>query len=152
MTLSGTTAVTPSAAVHPRERFPAAEGQCKLSEASRNWTLPGVAAIAVATLAFLIPAFLNGFPFLYPDSGDYLVLTPQLYRSPFYSLFLLFAHMNRFIWNAVLAQALMLSWLLFILCRLYSSRPVATFLLLGRLARSHSRARPISQASSWRTS
>jgi hypothetical protein len=133
MTLSGTTAVTPSAAIHSRVSFPAAEGQRKLSEASRNWTLPGIAAIAVATVAFLIPAFLNGFPFLYPDSGDYLVLTPQLYRSPFYSLFLLFAHMNRFIWNAVLAQALVLSWLLFILCRLYSSRPVATFLLLVAL-------------------
>jgi hypothetical protein len=133
MILSGTTAVTPSAAIHSRERFPAAEGQRKLSEASRNWTLPAVAAIAVATLAFLIPAFLNGFPFLYPDSGDYLVLTPQLYRSPFYSLFLLFAHMNRFIWNAVLVQALMLSWLLFILCRLYSSRPVTTFLILVAL-------------------
>ena len=108
-------------------------GNRKVTDAPRNWTLLGVAAIGVATLAFLIPAFLNGFPFVYPDSGDYLVLTPQLYRSPFYSLFLLFAHMNKFIWNAVLAQALMLSWLLFILCRLYSSRPVPTFAVLVAL-------------------
>ncbi len=92
-----------------------------------------MAAIVAASIAFLIPALLNGFPFLYPDSGDYLVLTPQLYRSPFYSLFLLFAHMDRFIWNTVLAQALILSWMLFLLCRLYSSRPVATFLVLVAL-------------------
>ncbi|MBV9404089.1 MAG: hypothetical protein JO211_02015 [Acidobacteriaceae bacterium] len=100
---------------------------------SRHWTLTGIAAIILASFAFLIPAFLNGFPFLYPDSGDYLVLTPQLYRSPFYSLFLLFAHMNRFIWNTVMVQALLLSWLLFIICRLYSSRPLATFSILVAL-------------------
>ncbi len=41
--------------------------------------------------------------------------------------------MNMFIWNTVLAQALVLSWMLFILCRLYSSRPVATFFILVAL-------------------
>ena len=131
--LSLTMTTNMSGALYLGQRLGASASQRKLIESPLNWTLPDVAAIAAATLAFLIPAFLNGFPFLYPDSGDYLVLTPQLYRSPFYSLFLLFAHMNRFIWNAVLAQALVLSWLLFILCRLYSSRPVATFLLLVAL-------------------
>ena len=126
------TAVLP-AAVHLREAFQAEAAQRSDIHAPRHWTLSSIAAIVLASFAFLIPAFLNGFPFLYPDSGDYLVLTPQLYRSPFYSLFLLFAHMNRFIWNAVLVQALVLSWLLFVLCRLYSSRPVATFLLLVAL-------------------
>ncbi|MBW0003950.1 MAG: hypothetical protein JO216_10710 [Hyphomicrobiales bacterium] len=95
-----------------------------------QWTLAAVAAVLAASVAFLVPAFLNGFPFLYPDSGDYLVLTPQIYRSPFYSFFLLLAHMDRFIWNAVLVQALMLSWLLFVLCKLHSSKPITTFLVL----------------------
>ena len=152
MTSSRTATAVVPAAVHLREAFQPEAAQRNHSHASRHWTLSSVAAIVLASFAFLIPAFLNGFPFLYPDSGDYLVLTPQLYRSPFYSLFLLFAHMNRFIWNAVLAQALVLSWLLFILCRLYSSRPVATFLHSWWPCSSHSRARPILQASSWRTS
>ena len=133
MTSSRTATAVVPAAVHLREAFQPEAAQRNHSHASRHWTLSSVAAIVLASFAFLIPAFLNGFPFLYPDSGDYLVLTPQLYRSPFYSLFLLFAHMNRFIWNAVLVQALVLSWLLFILCRLYSSRPVTTFLILVAL-------------------
>jgi hypothetical protein len=122
-----------AAAIHPRFGIQPAEIEGAAAERPQNWTLTDVAVIVAASIAFLIPAFLNGFPFLYPDSGDYLVLTPQLYRSPFYSLFLLFAHMDRFIWNAVLAQALILSWMLFLLCRLYSSRPVATFLVLVAL-------------------
>jgi len=52
------------------------------------------------------PAIMNGFPFIFPDSGDYLVFTPHLYRSPYYGLFIFFFHWKQFIWAPVFMQAL----------------------------------------------
>jgi hypothetical protein len=48
--------------------------------------------IAVGAFFLMVPALLNGFPFIFPDSGDYLTLTPHIHRPPFYGLFITFAH------------------------------------------------------------
>jgi hypothetical protein len=82
---------------------------------------PG-AAIALAALILLIPVYLNGFPFLFPDSGDYLVFTPRLYRSPYYGLFIFFFHMNRYIWLPVIAQAFITAHLLWLMLKLNGAR------------------------------
>ena len=71
----------------------------------------------------MIPALVNGFPFVFPDSIDYLIFTPHLYRSPFYGLFIFFFHLNRFIWGPILVQALIASHLLWVLVRIYAGGP-----------------------------
>lgn len=78
--------------------------------------------ILAAAMLFSIPALLNGFPFIFPDSSDYLIFTPRLYRSPFYGLFIFFFHMNRFIWPPVFAQALIVSGLLWLMVDLHAQR------------------------------
>ncbi len=87
-----------------------------------------------AALILLVPAILNGFPFIFSDSGDYLVFTPLLYRSPYYGLFIFFFHLNRWIWLPVFAQALIVSHLLWKMLTL-SGRPASesTSLLLAVL-------------------
>jgi hypothetical protein len=77
------------------------------------------------------PAIMNGFPFIFPDSGDYLVFTPHLYRSPYYGLFIFFFHWNTFIWAPVFMQALVVSSLLWIMVGLHrSSQKGRCFVLL----------------------
>ncbi|SOB81136.1 hypothetical protein SAMN06297144_1415 [Sphingomonas guangdongensis] len=63
-------------------------------------------------VAFLTPALINGFPFIFPDSVDYVLLTPRLYRSPFYQLFFYLTGMKYSIWMPVISQALIAGWVL----------------------------------------
>jgi hypothetical protein len=77
-------------------------------------------AIAAGSICFLLPALINGFPFVFPDSVDYLIFTPRLYRSPFYGLFIFFFHLNRFIWAPVIAQAFIASHLVWVLIRIHA--------------------------------
>jgi hypothetical protein len=81
-----------------------------------------VAALSVPAGAamLLAPALANGFPFLFQDSSDYLVLAPPLYRSPFYGFFIALFHQDRFIWAPVIAQALITSHLLYLLLRVFA--------------------------------
>ena len=85
----------------------------------------GVLAVAIVLGAswLSIPAFVNGFPFVFPDSVDYLVFTPRIYRSPFYGLLIFFFHLDRFIWGPVLAQALIASHLIWVLVRNFAGEP-----------------------------
>ncbi|SFT29765.1 hypothetical protein SAMN04487845_15910 [Methylobacterium sp. yr668] len=71
--------------------------------------------IPAGALVLLVPALMNGFPFIFQDTSDYLIFTPRLYRSPFYGLFLFGFHMNRFIWAPAVAQALIGSALIYLL-------------------------------------
>jgi hypothetical protein len=62
--------------------------------------------ILTGAAIMILPVLCNGFPFVFPDSGDYLVFHPLLHRSPYYGLFIFFFHLNRFIWGPIIAQAL----------------------------------------------
>jgi hypothetical protein len=85
--------------------------------------LIGSAAATAAGAAYLlVPALINGFPFVFPDSEDYLVFTPHLHRSPFYGLFIFFFHLNRFIWAPILAQGVIASHLIWVLVRIHAGR------------------------------
>ena len=96
----------------------------------RNWsedrwisgsTLSVALAIAIGAGCLLIPVLINGFPFLYPDSADYLrSLRTPTFRSPFYGLFILFFHLNHFIWAPIVPQALIVSHLMWVLTRIYA--------------------------------
>ena len=76
--------------------------------------------IGVGAIFFLIPAFINGFPLVFPDSVDYLVYTPHLYRSPFYGVFISLFHWNHFIWMPIFAQALIVSHVIWVLVRIFT--------------------------------
>jgi hypothetical protein len=78
--------------------------------------------IAMGAIFLLIPAFINGFPLVFPDSVDYLVYTPHLYRSPFYGIFLSLFHLNRFIWAPIFAQALIVSHVIWVLVRIFAGQ------------------------------
>ena len=80
-------------------------------------------AIVAGAISLLVPALINGFPFVFPDSQDYLVFTPHLNRSPFYGLFIFFVHLNHFIWAPVLVQAIIASHLIWMLTRVHSAQP-----------------------------
>jgi len=73
----------------------------------------------------LVPVLLNGFPFIFPDSGDYLVLKPLIHRSPYYGLFIFIFHMNRWIWLPVLAQAVIVSHLLWLMLTITGARNIS---------------------------
>jgi hypothetical protein len=87
----------------------------------RRFTAVSILAVAAGAVCLLIPVLVNGFPFVFPDSVDYLVFTPHIYRSPFYGLFIFFFHQNHFIWAPIVAQALIASHLIWVLCRIKAS-------------------------------
>ena len=80
-------------------------------------------AVVMGAFWLSIPTLVNGFPFVFPDSVDYLVFTPHIYRSPFYGLFIFFFHLDRFIWGPIIAQALIASHLLWVYVRIYTGEP-----------------------------
>jgi len=47
-----------------------------------NWRLPEWAAFALVSGLLLLPSFVNGFPFLFPDSWGYSGACPDEMRSP----------------------------------------------------------------------
>ena len=71
----------------------------------------------LGALLLMLPALLNGFPFVFPDSGDYLTLAPKMQRAPFYGLFITFFHLNQFIWMPIIMQSVVVSHLLWLLWR-----------------------------------
>ena len=85
--------------------------------------------ILLGALLLLVPAALNGFPFIFPDSIDYLDVSRQIYRLPFYGMFLRFFHWNRFIWPPVIMQCAVASHLLWLMMRLTSGTPAARYFL-----------------------
>jgi hypothetical protein len=86
------------------------------------------------------PAFLNGFPLLYPDSMTYLwdghVVARALFlhhftdyygvRSFFYSLGILPFHWNISPWPVVALQCLLVAWIVWLLVRAFQARSVSS--------------------------
>ncbi len=78
-------------------------------------------AILFAALLLLWPAFWNGYPIVFSDTGTYLTQAIERYvgwdRPVFYSLFLLPLHMTVTTWPVIAVQALLLAHLLHLLRR-----------------------------------
>ena len=78
-------------------------------------------SFVLASLSLLWPAFWNGYPLVFSDTGTYLSQAIQHYlgwdRPPFYSLFLLPLHMCITTWPAIAAQALLTVWVLRLVLR-----------------------------------
>jgi hypothetical protein len=75
-----------------------------------------VGAVALAALILVWPAFWNGYPLVFADTGTYLGQALEIYlgwdRPPFYSVFLFATHWRATLWLPVLAQGLVVAHLL----------------------------------------
>lgn len=83
------------------------------------------AVVAAGTLLILLPALINGFPFVYPDTGTYLTSAFRgevpIDRPYYYGVFMRVSSLGgHTFWGIVTAQAL--------LCSLYIFRTVAAFI------------------------
>jgi hypothetical protein len=93
-----------------------------------------IVSIAASSFILLVPVLLNGFPFVFSDSGDYLVFTPRIYRSPYYGLLIFFFHLNRWIWLPLLMQAGVISHLLWLMLKFHHvRRPDAALIFLATI-------------------
>ena len=76
-----------------------------------------ISIILLASAAMLLPAFFNGFPLVYSDTGAYIASgfegSVPGDRPIFYGLFLRHASLAHSLWFVVAAQAILLSALLF---------------------------------------
>jgi hypothetical protein len=73
--------------------------------------------IMATALAVFAPVAANGFPFLFVDSSDYVILTPRLYRSPFYQIFVAATGWKYNLWFVIVVQALIVGYLVAIALR-----------------------------------
>jgi hypothetical protein len=80
-------------------------------------TIRTAAVIALAALLLLAPAIWNGYPFIFWDSGDYLMasLTGErvIYRDPVYGLLIAPLHWRTSLWGVAIGQSLLTAWILF---------------------------------------
>lgn len=88
----------------------------------------------VSVIVLLWPALFNAFPLVTPDTGTYInsgmTLTVQADRSIGYGAFLLLTSMGISLWFVVLAQAILLNWLIRSVCRLLLGDKANNLLLL----------------------
>ena len=80
-----------------------------------------VASIGLAAALLLWPAFWNGYPLVFSDTGTYLSQAIEHYvgwdRPVFYSLFLLPLHLTLTTWPAIVVQALLVAHVLHLVRR-----------------------------------
>jgi hypothetical protein len=83
-----------------------------LDESAISPTIPRRVAIelAVATLLLLLPALINGYPLVYPDTGIYILQAIEhaavAERPPYYSHLILLIHLKLSLWPVIAMQCL----------------------------------------------
>ena len=86
-------------------------------------SLRGGLFVALGAAILLLPTLMNGFPFVFPDSVDYLTFNYHLiFRSPYYGLFIRLLHLKQFVWLPIAAQTLIVSHLVWTTMRLLLPR------------------------------
>ena len=77
--------------------------------------------LVVSASILLLPAFINGYPFIFEDSGTYLRSTVELRptddRPVFYSLFLFLLHWRLSPWPIVIVQSILLVFMIRLVAR-----------------------------------
>jgi len=106
--------------VAPGAGFAASAGAAAARRLALPRHLAAVLAFGASTLLLMMPAWLNGFPFLFWDTGGYLAaatsgeLMPG--RSTIYGLFLLAGHFGHF-WPVVAVQTALCVWVVMLALR-----------------------------------
>jgi hypothetical protein len=89
------------------------------------------ATLLAATLVLSGAAIYNGYPLVYPDTGDYVALADISFRSVFYSLLIAPAHLTGSLWPVVFLQSLIVAHLLRLILRVvFSIGSGAAFLVI----------------------
>jgi hypothetical protein len=91
------------------------------------------AVVLAAAVLICVPTLLNGFPFIFIDTSDYIILTPRLYRSPFYQLFVFLTGFRVSLWGVVAVQAVLATHVAYLVfCSLADRRlfPAAVAVLI----------------------
>jgi hypothetical protein len=87
---------------------------------------PAILAVPAAAALLLWPALWNGYPIVFADTGTYLSQAIHHYagwdRPVFYSFFILPLHATVTLWPVVAVQALLATWILWLVCRVLISR------------------------------
>lgn len=93
----------------------------KLSVLDEQGSVTTALCIAAAALILLIPAFINGYPFITGDSGTYLrsavELRPVDDRPIFYSMVLRLLHWRLSPWPIVIAQAVAVAFIIHLVAK-----------------------------------
>jgi hypothetical protein len=86
------------------------------SRVATGRAMQSAAAVALSALMLVWPAFWNGYPLIFADTGTYLGQALLIYlgwdRPPFYSVFLFATHWRLTLWGPILAQGLIVAHLL----------------------------------------
>lgn len=86
--------------------------------------------ILIGALMLMWPAFYNGFPLIFPDSGDYISNKGYIYRPPFYAFFISFSSFRFSLWLSVFFQGLIISHLIWLFSKIIFSKIDNIFFLL----------------------
>ena len=117
----------------------AASRSGRLLDLQPTGILAWVGTVALLIVAFLLPAILNGFPIVFPDTGGYLsaAIEGKLTngRAAIYGALLALGIPSQF-WLVIIAQAALTVWLLALGLRVHGlgGRPVRVLLVGGGLA------------------
>ena len=89
----------------------------------------------LAAITLLIPAFYNGYPLVYSDTGSYIqsgmdLVIPE-HRTIMYGLFIRFFSFNFSIWLVVFAQSLIVSYVLWHITRVINKTISKRLFLIG---------------------
>jgi hypothetical protein len=77
-------------------------------------TLHPILVVGFGTVALMSAAVFNGFPLVWPDSGQYIEALDEAQRTPFYGYLIYLLHWRWSLWPVVLAQCLVLAHLLWL--------------------------------------
>src|SRR5437879_1330445 len=95
---------------------------------TRRWR---AATLLAPTLVLSGAAIYNGYPLVYPDTGDYVALADISFRSIFYSLLIAPARLTGSLWPVVFLQSLIVAHLLRLVLRVvFSIVSGAAFLVI----------------------
>jgi hypothetical protein len=96
-------------------------------------------ALATGMALLCWPAIRNGFPFVFSDTGAYIaqyepnlvsIFTPHLDRPDYYSYLIWFFSAGRNLWGIIIAQALIMAWLLYrAACAISSTKTALVYLI-----------------------
>ena len=89
----------------------------------------------LAAITLLIPAFYNGYPLVYSDTGSYIqsgmdLVIPE-HRTIMYGLFIRFFSFNFSLWLVVFAQSLIVSYVLWHITRVINKTISKRLFLIG---------------------
>jgi len=102
--------------------------------AAAPWTF---LSILGAAISLALPAIWNGYPLVYYDSVDYVIMPfswdMPIYRTGAYGLFALTARMAHSLWGLIIVQSLIVAYVLYEAFRLFSPTTAKQTLIIGTL-------------------